>query len=83
MTGVQTCALPISSEVSDGRLGGLGLLLSSNDRDQGHVEDGKVLVSDSELELSHRLNERSRLNVSNSSTELQIDQGGRRMSSCR
>lgn len=60
-----------ASEVSDGRLSGLRLLLATDDGDQGDVEDGKVLVSDSELELSHRLDERGRLNVSNGSTKLQ------------
>jgi len=59
-----------STKISDGSLGRLGLLLSSDDGDEGDVEDGEVLVSDSELELSHGLDERSRLDISNGSTEL-------------
>lgn len=60
-----------STKISDGGLGRLGLLLSTNDRDEGDVEDGEIFVSDSELELSHGLDERSRLDISDGSTELQ------------
>lgn len=60
-----------SSEISDGRLGRLGLLLSSNDGDEGDVQNSEVLVPDPELELSHSLDEGSRLDVSDGSSELQ------------
>jgi hypothetical protein len=46
-------------------------LLASNDGDERDVQDSEVLVADSELELTHGLDERSRLDVSNGSSELQ------------
>ena len=45
-------------------------MLASDDRDEGNVDQGKVLGTDSELELSHGLDEGGRLNITNGSTEL-------------
>jgi len=61
-----------STKIAHTSLSGLGLLLSTNDRDEGNVDQGKVFVTDSELELSHSLNEGCRLDVSHRSTELSI-----------
>jgi hypothetical protein len=45
-------------------------LLASNDGDERDVYQSEVLVADSELELSHGLDERSRLDVTDGTTKL-------------
>jgi hypothetical protein len=43
-------------------------------RDKGNVDKGKVLVSHTELELTHSFDEGGRFNITNCSSELQADQ---------
>ncbi|KAH3684345.1 hypothetical protein WICPIJ_004691 [Wickerhamomyces pijperi] len=58
------------SQVLDGSLSRFGLLLTVDHRNQRHVTERKVLMANTELELSQGLNERSGLNVTNSTTQL-------------
>jgi hypothetical protein len=60
-----------ASEVSDTGLGWFRLLLAGDDGDEGDVDEGHVIVADSELELSHGLDEWRRFDVSDGSAELQ------------
>jgi hypothetical protein len=61
-----------TSKIPDTSLGRFCLLLSTNDGDEGNVDQSEVLGTDSELELSHSLNERCRFDITNGSTELLI-----------
>jgi hypothetical protein len=45
-------------------------LLASNNWDEGNVDQGKVLVANSELELTHSLDEWRRFDITNGTTEL-------------
>jgi hypothetical protein len=54
----------------DRRLGGLGLLLAVHVGDEGHMNEGEVVVADAELELTHSLHERRRFNVTDGPSEL-------------
>ena len=58
------------SKSVDGRLCGLSFLFSVHVGNEGNVYECKVLRSNAELELSHRLDEGCGFNVTNSSTEL-------------
>ncbi len=62
-----------SSKISDTSLSGLGFLFTSNNRDERDVNQSEVFMSDSELELSHCLDERCRLDISDCSSELQSE----------
>jgi len=59
-----------SSQITDTGLSGLGLLFSTNDRDEGDVNQGKVLVTNSELELTHGLDEWRGFDITDSTAEL-------------
>lgn len=59
-----------TSEILDGSLSRLCLLLASDDRYETDVDKSKVVLTDSELKLSECLYKGSRLNVSNCSAEL-------------
>ena len=59
------------SESMDGRLCGFRFLLPVHLGHEGDVDERKVFWASTELELSHRLDEGRRLNITNSSTELQ------------
>ena len=61
-----------SPEVPHAHLSRLSLLLvhSADHWNQRHVNEAKVLVTDSELELPHGLDKRSGFDVANGSTEL-------------
>lgn len=59
-----------TSQITDTGLCRLCLLLSSNHGNERDVNDSKILVADTELELSQSLDERSRLDVSDSTSEL-------------
>lgn len=61
-----------TSQIPDTGLCRFRLLLSSNDGDEGNVDQSEVLGTDSELELSHRLDEGSGLDVTDSPTKLFI-----------
>lgn len=61
-----------SSQISDTGLSGLGLLFSTNDRDEGDVNQGKVLVTDSELELAHGLDEWRGFDITDGTAELNL-----------
>ena len=54
----------------DGGLCGVWLLLAMHVGDQGDMDESKVLVSDTELELSHCFYEWRRFNVTDSTTQL-------------
>ena len=54
----------------DGRLCGLSFLFPVHIRHERNVDERKVLRSNTELELSHRLDEGCGFNVTDSSTEL-------------
>lgn len=56
---------------TDGRLGGLRLLLAVHVGDERDVDLREVLVANAELELAHRLDERRALDVAHCATELQ------------
>jgi len=58
------------SESVDGRLRRFGFLFPMHVGHEGNVDECKVLRSNTELELSHRLDERCGFNVTNGSTEL-------------
>lgn len=51
------------------RLSRFRLLFTSDDRNQTNVNQRKVLVTDSELELSHGFDERSTLDITDCTTE--------------
>lgn len=59
-----------ATKVADAGLGRLGLELAVDGRHQTDVNQRKVVDADTELELAHGLDEGSRLDVSNGSTEL-------------
>lgn len=59
-----------STEITDAGLRRLGLEFAVDRRHQRDVEESKVVLADAELELPHRLDERSRLDVSDGTTEL-------------
>lgn len=59
-----------TTKVTDTGLGGFRLLLTAKVGDQGDVDESKVVVANTELELTHGLDERSRLNVTNGTSEL-------------
>lgn len=59
-----------STKSMDGRLGGLRLLFTMHIGDQRDVDQSKVLVSDTELKLAHRLHEGRGFNVTNRTTKL-------------
>lgn len=59
-----------TSEIPDTGLSRFRLLFTTDDGNEGHVNESKVFVADSELELAHGLNERHRFNVTHGTTEL-------------
>ena len=59
-----------ATKVANRGLGRLGLELSVDGGDERDMDEGEVVMSDAELELAHRLNERGRLDVSDRSTKL-------------
>lgn len=59
-----------STNVSDGLLGWLRLLLALNDRHQRDMNLQEVAFSSSSLQLSHSLNKWSTLNISNGTPQL-------------
>jgi hypothetical protein len=61
-----------TTKVTDGSLGRLGLLLAdgTDGGDQGNVDQGKVIVADTELELTHGLNKGSGLDITDGTSEL-------------
>lgn len=61
-----------TTQVSNTGLGRLGLLLAADDGDEGDVDEGKVLVADTELELAHCLDEWGGLDVTDCSAELEL-----------
>lgn len=60
-----------SSEITDGGLSGLGLLFTngSDRRDQGDMDQCKVVVADTELELAHCLHKRCRFDITDGASE--------------
>lgn len=50
-----------ATEVADAGLGWLRLELAVDGGDETDVDESKVVVADAELELTHRLDKRSRL----------------------
>lgn len=68
--GDQIWAETGGSGVLDGGLCWLGLLLSLDDWDEGNVNLEEVVLSGSASELSHRLNEWRRLDISDGSSKL-------------
>lgn len=69
-TGNQVGEKAQTSEVSHTGLGRLCLLFAADDGDEGDVDKSKVFVADSELKLTHGLDERHRFNITNGTTEL-------------
>eukprot|EP00123_Amoebidium_parasiticum_P022120 comp8036_c0_seq1/m.3538 comp8036_c0_seq1/g.3538 ORF comp8036_c0_seq1/g.3538 comp8036_c0_seq1/m.3538 type:complete len:449 (+) comp8036_c0_seq1:966-2312(+) len=63
---------PKASQFAHTVLGGFCLLLprGPNHRHQAHMDQQKVLVSHTELELAHGLNKRCTLNITNSASQL-------------
>lgn len=58
------------SQSVDGRLCRFGFLLAVHVWDQGYVNQREILVSYTELELTHRFDKGRRLDVSDRSSEL-------------
>jgi hypothetical protein len=58
------------SQGMHGRLRWFGLLLAMHVRDERHVNQGKVLMTDAKLELTHRLDKRGRLDVTDGTSKL-------------
>jgi len=71
-TGNQIGGKSQSTKITDRGLGGLGLLLTdgTDGRDQGDMDQSKVIVTDTELELTHGLNKRGRLDIADGTAEL-------------
>jgi hypothetical protein len=61
-----------SAQITNTGLSWLSLLLSSNNGDKGNVDESKVVVTDPKLELTHGLNERRRLDITDGTTQLSV-----------
>ena len=59
-----------AAQIPHARLGRLGLLLSANDGDERDVDESKVFVADSELELTESFDKGCRLDVADGASEL-------------
>ena len=64
---------PKTAQCVDGGLGRFCFLFAMHIGNQGDVNESEVLVTDAELELSHCLDERCRLNVTDCTTQLNRD----------
>jgi hypothetical protein len=56
----------------NGCLGGFGLLLAVHIRDEGYMDESEVIPANAELELTHCFDERSRLDITDSSAQLKV-----------
>jgi hypothetical protein len=58
------------AQIPHTRLRRLGLLLAADNGNERDIDERKVFVPDAKLKLAQRLDERSRLDVADSATEL-------------